>query len=114
MSAAPLEVEAVFAPAPTDFQIKNLDQTVLAGHGPQARFTARWAGSVPPEGADLVVQVQWPGSTGADADTKPAAAKLTARFPDGHTVEKSFWADAHGALADVFTLPGTTPPVGTP
>ena len=112
--AAPLDVDAEFAPAPADFQIKNLDQTILAGRGPQARFTARWAGNVPPDGADLVVQAHWPASTGADAGRGPAAAKLTVRFPDGRKVEKSFWADANGVLTDVFTLPGTTPPSDPP
>ena len=58
IGAEPLDVEAVFAPAPTDFQIKNLDQTVLAGRGPKARFASRWAGSVPPDGVDLVVQAR--------------------------------------------------------
>ena len=111
---APLDVEAVFAPAPADFQIKNLDQTVLAGRGPKARFTARWAGSVPPDGVDLVVQAHWPVSAAADAGTGPAAAKITVRFPDGRQTEKSFWADAHGTLTDVLTLPGTTPPADTP
>ena len=112
--AEPLEVEAVFAPAPTDFQIKNLDQTVLAGRGPKARFTTRWAGSVPPDGADLVVQAHWPASTVADAGQGPAAAKLTVRFPDGQQVEKSFWADAHGTVTDVLALPGTTAPSDAP
>ena len=112
--AAPLNVEAVFAPPPTDFQIKNLDQTVLAGRGPKGRFTARWAENVPPDGVDLVVLAHWPVSTGAGAGAEPAAAKFTVRFPDGRTVEKSFWADANGALTDVFTLPGTTPPSETP
>ena len=104
----------MFAPAPTDFQIKNLDQVVLAGRGPDARFTARWAGSVPPDGVDLVVRAHWPVSTGAATGAGPAAARLTVRFPDGRTVEKSFWADANGALTDVLTLPGTTPPSDTP
>ena len=112
--AAPLDVEAVFAPAPADFQVKNLDQTVLAGHGPKARFTARWAGNIPPDGVDLVVQAHWPASANPDAGTGPAAARLTVHFPDGRTVEKSFWADANGTLTDVFTLPGTTPPPDTP
>ncbi len=112
--ATPLDVEAVFAPAPTDFQLKNLDQTVLAGRGPQARFTARWAGSVPPDGADLVVQAHWPTATGTNAGPGPAAARFTIRFPDGRTVEKSFWADASGTLTDVLALPGTTPPSDTP
>ena len=111
--AAPLDVEAVFAPAPTDFQIKNLDQTVLAGHGPEVRFTTRWAGSVPPDGVDLVVQAHWPSLTGADTGAGPSAAKLTVRFPDGRTVEKSFWADANGTLTDVLTLPGATPTTTT-
>ena len=112
--AATLDVEAMFAPAPTEFEIKSLDQTVLAGRGPKARFSTRWVGSVPPEGADLVVEAHWPGSTGADAGPGPAAARFTVRLPDGRKVEKSFWADANGALADVLSLPGATPPPDTP
>ena len=114
VQAAPLDVEAVFAPAPTDFQIKNLGRTVLDGRGPKTRFAARWAASVPPDGADLVVQARWPASNGADANAGPAAAKFTVHFPDGRTVEKSFWADANGTLTDVLTLPGTPPPADTP
>ena len=113
---APLEVEAVFAPAPADFQIRNLDRTVLAGHGPQGRFSAHWTASVPPEGVDLVLQVHWPASAagGSAADgtppaANPAAARLTVRFADGRQVEKSFWAAADGTLAEVFTVPGDAP-----
>ena len=108
---APLELEAVFAPAPVDFQIKNLDQTVLAGRGPQARFTGRWTTAVPAEGVDLVVQAHWSvsaaGSNNAAAPTaNPAAAQVTVRFPDGRKAEKSFWAGANGTLDDVLTVPG--------
>ena len=69
---------------------------------------------MPPDGADLVVQAHWPVAAGADAGTTPAAAKLTVRFPDGRTAEKSFWADANGTLTDMLTLPGTTPPADAP
>lgn len=110
----PVDVEAVFAPAPADFQIKTLDQTVLAGIGPKTRFTARWAGSVPPEGVDFVVQAHWPEGTGADAGLVSAAARIAIRLPDGRTVEKSFWAEADGTLTDVLTLPGATLSTGTP
>ncbi len=115
VNPAPLEVEAVFAPAPEDFQIKNLGQPVLTGHGPQARFTGRWAANLPPEGLDLVVQAHWAASTVAGAPpgtppgVGPAAARVTVRFADGRQVEKSFWAAANGALNDVFTVPGETP-----
>ena len=118
--AAPLDVEAVFAPAPVDFQIKNLGQTVLAGRGTQTRFTARWAASIPPDGVDLVVQAHWPalaaGTDTASAPTGagPAATRITVRFPDGREVEKSFWAAANGTLTDVLTLPGTAQPTDTP
>ncbi len=100
----PLDVEATFAPAPTDFQLKYLDQAVCEGHGPQARFSARWTAAIPPEGADLVIQARWPA---AASGASPAAARVTVRFPDGRQVEKSFWAAADGSLADVFAVPGT-------
>ena len=113
---APLEVEVVFAPAPADFQIKNLGQTVLAGRGPQARFTARWTTAVPPEGVDLIVQAHWsatPAGSGSAAvpATNPAAAQVSIRFPDGQRAEKSFWAGANGVLDDVFTVPGEPVPI---
>lgn len=102
--AMPLEVEADFAPAPDHFEIKNLDQPVLAGSGPQARFTGRWAAAVPKEGVDLVFQAHWASESG------PKAARIVVQYPDGHQAEKSFWAGANGSLADVFTLPGTPAP----
>ena len=94
---APLEVEAVFAPAPADFQIRNLDRTVLAGRGPQGRFSAHWTASVPA------------GGGGGGGQARGAAARLTVRFADGRQVEKSFWAAADGTLAEVFTVPGDAP-----
>ncbi len=100
---ASLEVEVVSAPAPTDFQITNLGQPVIAGRGPQARFAGRWNGTVPPEGVELVVRAHWPTAG-------PGAMRVTIRFPGGRTVEKTFWADAGGALEDVFSVPGETPP----
>ncbi len=112
---APLDVAAVFAPAPTDFEIKNLDQTVLAGHGPQARFTTRWTTSVPPEGVDLVVLAHWPVATGGvSPEAGPAAARVTIRFPDGHQVEHSVWAAANGTASEVFTVPGASPSPAAP
>ena len=116
--AAPVDVEAVFAPAPADFEIKNLDRTVLAGRGPQARFATRWNATVPPEGVDLVIQAHWPAPAAADAPAaavpgaNPAAVRITVRFAAGRQVERSFWAAADGALSEVFTVPGD--PVATP
>ena len=114
----PLDVEVVFAPAPADFEIKNLDRTVLAGRGPQARFATRWSAIVPPEGVDLVIQAHWPASpAGGDPaaatvpGANPAAVRVTVRFAAGRQVEKSFWAAADGALSEVFTVPGETLPV---
>ena len=109
--SAPSEVEVVFAPAAADFQLKNLDRTVLAGRGPQARFHTRWTATVPPEGVDLVIQARWPSLAAAEAPAgasgaNPAAARVTLRFADGRQVEKSFWAAANGTLAEVFTVPG--------
>ena len=111
---APLDVAAVFAPAPADFQIRNLDRTVLAGRGPQARFATRWSAAVPPEGVDLVVEAHWSAAAGGDAPAavpgaNPAAVRVTVRFADGRQVEKSFWAADSGALSDVFTVPGEAP-----
>ena len=114
----PLEVEVVFAPAPVDFQIRNLDRTVLAGRGPQARFTTRWTTAMPAEGVDLVVQAHWPttvtggnaAATGAVPGANPAAARVTVRFPDGRQAEKSFWSGANGTIDEVFTVPGAAAP----
>lgn len=112
---APLELEVVFAPAPADFQLKNLDRTVLAGRGPQARFTTRWTTAVPPEGLDLVIQARWSALTTGSGDAtapaaNPAAARVTVRLPDGRKVEKSFWSGGNGTLDDVFTVPGEAAP----
>ena len=111
VKAAPLQLEVVFAPAPTDFQLKNLGRTVFAGQGPQARFTGSWMTAVPPEGVDLVVQAHWSAPTAGSGSAvapaaSPAAARVTVRFPDGRTATKSFWAGADGTLDDVFTVPG--------
>ena len=108
---APLQLEVLFAPAATDFQLKNLDRTVLAGRGPQSWFTGTWTTSVPSEGVDLVVQAHWSAPMTGSSRTaapvaNPAAARVTVRFPDGRQAEKSLWAGANGALEDVFTVPG--------
>lgn len=115
--AAPLGVGAVFAPAPTDFQVKNLGQTVLAGRGPQAQFTAKWATVVPPEGVDLVIQARWPAAAadgGVNPGTSPAveprAMRVMIRFPDGVLFERTFWANVHGELNEVCTVPASPGP----
>ena len=97
-----LVVEAVFAPPPRDFQIKCLDQTVLEGRGAASSFKTRWSTSIPAEGVDLVVRANWNSPA-------TAAARVTVRWADGRTLDKSFWADADGSLADVFTVPGASP-----
>ena len=111
---APLDVEAVFAPAPADFRVECLGQTVLEGRGPLARFTTRWTAAVPAEGVDLVVQAHWPAVVSGDerpaGASSPAAARVTVRFSDGRQVEKSFWAGS--SLTEVFTVPGA--PAATP
>ena len=114
-----LTVDAIFSPAPTDFQIKNLAQVVLDGHAPLTRCERRWTTTVPPEGLDLVVQAHWTAGTHPDAATPPtspapSAARITVRFPDGHQVEKSFWADPNGSLEEILTLPGSSAPVSVP
>lgn len=103
LQALPLQVEADFAPAPDRFTIKNLDQPVLAGGGPQSRFAGRWAGAVPAEGVDLILQAHWPASE------TPKAARVVVRFPDGRRVEKSFWTSGDGSIEEAFTLPGAAP-----
>ena len=110
-----IDVEVIFAPAPMDFQIRCLDQTVLEGHGPQARFSIRWTTVMPAEGDDLVLQAHWPPvTTGETSAGAPCAARLTVRFADGRQVEKSFWAGPGGTLAEVLTVPGTTLATATP
>lgn len=99
--AAPLEVEADFAPAPAGFQVCHLDRPVLAGSGPLAHFAGRWAATLPPEGVDLVLTARWPPGTAR------AAARLIVRLSDGRRAEKSFWAGEDGSLTEVFGVPGT-------
>ena len=103
---ASLEIEVVCASAPTDFQIKCLDQAVLMGRTPQAHFSKRWAVVIPPEGVDLVIEARWPTSTDAASGANPAAARITVRAADGQPIEKSFWAGANGTMNEVFTVPG--------
>ena len=108
-----LTVDAIFSPAPANFQIKNLDQTVLDGHAPLTHFENRWTITLPPEGLDLIVQAHWTDgknpASASESSPGPSATKITVHFPDGHQVEKSFWADTNGSLEEIFTLPGTAP-----
>ncbi len=116
MQATECVVTAEFAPPPREFQVQHLGRTLLEGHGPQARFTGAWRVALPKEGADLALQVTWPGDGSA-----AGAVRLRVAFPDGRTVEKTFWtpsppatenADPSAtppapALVEIFTVPGS-------
>lgn len=103
-ATVPLAIEASFAPAPVDFQVRCLDQTVLEGHGPARQFSTRWQTTLPKEGIDLVVRANWAADTSAGAG--PTAARLTVQLADGTKIDKSFWTAPGQSLAEVITVPG--------
>ena len=107
-TARSVEVEALFAPPPADFQIKYLGQSILEGCGPASSFNGHWATAMPTEGVDLVVQARWNVAVGTPPSVSPSAVRVTVRFADGRQVEKSFWSNASGSLAEVFTVPGSS------
>lgn len=94
-----LEVEADFAPVPTEWALSYLGEVVLKGKG-EAKATASWKTALPAEGADLVLHAAWPTAAG----TGMAAARVTVRWPDGREVEKSFWSPSGEVLDTVFTV----------
>lgn len=95
-----LEIEADFAPAPADFDLRCLDAVVIEGHGsPGTQFKKSWTANVPKEGVDLVFRAHWPQAAG------PSAARLIVESPDGKKIEKSFWTPAGAALEEVVTVP---------
>ncbi len=97
--AVTLEIEADFAPAPADFEVRCLDAVVLEAHGgPETQFKKSWTANVPKEGVDLVFRAHWPAAG-------LSAARLTVQSPDGTKVEKSFWTPAGAALEEVVTVP---------
>ena len=100
--AVTLETTLNFAPVAAGFTLSHLDQTVLQGKE-QGSLSGAWKTILPAEGADLVLHATWP--TAPDAGS--AAARVTIRFPDGRTVEKSFWASGGGPLDAVVTVPGS-------
>ena len=103
-----LAIDASFAPAPTDFQVRCQDQTVLEGHGPGRQFSTRWKASVPKEGIDLVIRATWPHDAAAAA-SGPAAARLIVGTPNGAKIDNTFWTEPGKSLAEIVTVPGSTP-----
>ncbi len=91
-----LNIAVTFAPAPADFAVRSLGQTLLAGH--EAQAAGAWIATIPKEGADLVLEAHWKDAPG------PAAAQLTVQFPDGRQAQKTFWAPKGDAVADVLTV----------
>ena len=93
-----LDVRITFAPAPTDFRLSYLGNTVLTGRGPQAEFAGTVRVALPPEGADLAVEAHFPPAA------QPAAVRVRWQFPDGHTTEKTFWGNADSPLVELVTV----------
>lgn len=95
----PLDVHVTFAPAPEDFRLSYLGKAVLEGRGPQTDFQGTWRAALPPEGADLALEARFPA-----AATGPAAVRVQCRFPDGHSTERTVWADAGQPLVELVTV----------
>ena len=96
-----LTVGADFAPAPTEFSVSYLGDTILQGQG-QASASGPWKVALPAEGADLVLHAAWPTGGGGSG-----AARVTVRSPDGKTVERNFWSPGAANLDTVLTVPGS-------
>jgi hypothetical protein len=111
-SAQSLRIEASFAPAPTDFQIRCEDQTVLEGRGPKGQFSTQWKTGLPAEGIDLIVRASWPAETDV-ANAAPAAAHVVITLPNGDKLDKTFWTAPGQPLAEIVTVPGG-PAAATP
>lgn len=96
----PLVIEVTFAGSPpTGFQIKQIDQVLLQGAGPELSFHGQWAARLPKEGVDLTFEANW------TPDAPQTAARLSVSFPDGQKIEKTFWT--RGSLLEIVTIPAT-------
>lgn len=95
-----LDVQVSFAPAPADFALRSLGETVvLSGKGPADDFTGKWTVKLPADGADLTLQAHWP-----EASPGHVAAHVTLRFPDGRETAETFWRDAGQTLVETLTV----------
>ena len=106
-AVAPLtmDVEADFAPAPTEFSLSYLGTPVLQGKA-LATAKAQTNAAVPADGADLVLRVVWPAGADQTGGGAPAAARVVVSLSDGRQVEKSFWSGDGATLDTVLSVPG--------
>ncbi len=98
-----LDVRMSFAPAPAGFRLSYLGRVVLEGRGPQADFQGQTTVTLPKEGGDFALEAHWA------ATATPSAARVTFRFSDGHTVERSVWSDAGGSVVELVTVTPAAP-----
>lgn len=96
-------ITVTFAHAPETFTVKYLGQAVLVGQGPGTAFQGTCRLSLPREGADLLVEVKWPGQTPQTAVEIQVATK-----DDATLLTKQTWWGA-GALTELVTVPPPQP-----
>ena len=102
-----LVVSLAFAPAPSEFRLICLDQTLFEGHGPQAEFQGTARVALPPEGTDFALEAHFTGALSAAATTpppSPVAVRVRCQFPDGHTMEKTIWSEDDRPLVELITV----------
>ena len=102
-----LDAEADFAPTPSEFSLSYLGTALLQGKS-QAKETIQIRTTVPVDGADLVLHVEWPASTVPTGGTAPAASRVVIHLSDGRQVEKSSWSEDGSPLDTVLSVPGKT------
>ena len=96
--AGALRVSLTFAEAPTDFELKYLGATLCTGKGPQKEFTCDWTVGLPPEGADLLLTVNWPESAA------PTAVRVQVQKADQTLADQTIWGT--GNVVETITVGG--------
>ncbi|CAN5823503.1 hypothetical protein BH09VER1_BH09VER1_41490 [soil metagenome] len=93
-----LRVSLTFAEAPTDFELQYLGATLCSGRGPQKEFTCDWNVGLSPDGADLLLTVNWPPG-GA-----PTAVRVQVKKAGETLADQSIWGS--GNVVETITVGG--------
>ena len=96
-----LRVTVVFAQAPKSFDLMNLGKSIVSGEGPTTEFTAAWPVSLPKEGTDLLLKVNWP------TDTPRTAVEIKVESSSDVLADQTFWGT--GTLTELVTVLPTKP-----